>query len=156
MISLRLITTGLEDVHSVIGYEISDGVDTQQYLIKPREDSKFSYEAMHEINGISISEIKAKGLSRKESLRMLVNTITEELLVWYAPFINKFLLQVSKELDIAMTYSITDTYALAKHKGLASPSYKLADVYDYTGTDNLFDLYDYLDKLPEPKRIRRV
>lgn len=154
MISLRLITTGLDDVHSVIGYELGRMDKPTEYtLIQPREGSKYSYEAMHDINGISIPELRERGASREESLAILNHEMDfEDVLVWYKPFVSKFL----KLENFNEVYTLIDLYALAKQKEFDPPSYKLGEVYEYTGTDNLFDLYDYLNTLPEPKRVRRV
>lgn len=156
MLSFRLITTGLDDVHSVIGYQIND---EPAVLIQPPEGTKYSYEAMHDVNGISIPELVEEGKDREHTLRnMLFRLFDEDVLVWYAPFIQKFKSQVEEEIDQNSSphTKLIDVYALAKQKMLNSPSYKLADVYDYTGTSNLVELKEYIDKLPEPKRVRRV
>lgn len=153
MVSLRLITTGLDDVHSVIGYELN----SEAILIQPREGTSYSYEAMHDINGIAIPELIQRGADRLESLKNLIEAIDSvPTLVWYKPFITKFLNQVFVELAYDRNVACIDLYAKAKQREFNPPSYKLADVYEFTGTSNLFELNDYLDKLPEPTRRSRV
>lgn len=158
MLSLRLITTGLDDVHSVIGYELAQLSTIPEYvLIQPPEGTSYSYEAMHDINGISIPELVATGNSREESIGHLIQLLEDqEVLVWYQPFITKFFGQLAKESNNQVYCFTIDLFQLAKQKDFDPPSYKLADVYEYTDTNNLFDLYSYLESLPEPKRIRRV
>lgn len=158
MISLRLITTGLDDVHSVIGYELCHtDKPCEQVLIQPREGSKFSCEAMHDINGISIPDLRAKGEDRRESLKTLLDSIDSlPTLIWYKPFVNRFLNLIFIELAYDRNVCLIDVFALAKQKKFDPPSYKLKDVYEYTDTDNLFDLHDYLSGLPEPTRLKRI
>lgn len=164
MISLRLITTGLDDVHSVIGYEVGytpgynpNFKNFDSVLIQPPEGTHYSYEAMHDINGIAIPELIVQGQDRAESVGQLVQLLEDqEVLVWYQPFIVKFFSQLAKESNNKVYCFLVDLYQLAKQKDFNPPSYKLADVYEYSGADNLFDLQTYLEALPEPKRIRRV
>ena len=88
MVSLRLITTGLDDVHSVIGYEL----DGESILIQPRkENTSYSYEAMHDINGIAIPELIQRGEDRKSTLKNLLEAIDSvPVLVWYKPLCQSF------------------------------------------------------------------
>ena len=153
MVSLRLITTGLDDVHSVIGYEL----DGESVLIQPRESTSYSYEAMHDINGIAIPELIQRGEDRKSTLKNLLEAIDSvPVLVWYKPFMLKFLNQVAIELGYDRNVACIDLYGRAKQKEFNPPSYRLADVLEFTGTSNLFELYDYLNNLPEPVRRSRV
>jgi len=150
MLSLKLITTGLlREQHDIIGYVIND---EPAVLIQPKDDTKFDYEAMHDINGLPIPKLKELGKNREESLKVLANRLEgETLLVWYAPFIKDFL----KSEDIEVPEMI-DLYVLAKQKDFNPANYTLAQVYEEAKVDNLFDLYEYLKQLPEPKRVRRV
>lgn len=157
--SLRLITTGLNDVHSVIGYEVRDSNGfIQNNLIQPRDGSEFSFEAMHDVNGISIPELIEQGATREKSLLSLVSrfVLYKEILVWYAPFVKKFITQVADELDLIIDFKVVDLYAIAKQKGINSPDFKLASVYEYMGVNNMLDLYDKLQQLPDPQRLRRL
>lgn len=153
MVSLRLITTGLDDVHSVIGYEL----DGESVLIQPREGTSYNYEAMHDINGIAIPELIQRGEDRKSTLKTLLDDIDSvTVLVWYKPFMLKFLNQVATEVGYDSNITCIDLYTIAKQKEFNPPSYRLADVLEFTGTSNLFELNDYLNTLPEPVRRSRV
>lgn len=163
MLSLRLITTGLNDIHSVIGYVLAgpatlgEGSSIREAIIQPRENTAYSYEAMHDINGLSIPYLREFGADRKETLDILLNDIDcETILVWYKPFIAKYLKQVEEETDRPYRCTLIDLHQIAKQKGLDSSSFKLADVYEYTGTEDLFQLYSYLSSMPEPTRLKRV
>lgn len=146
-------------MHSVIGYVVEDeyGSPAKHILIQPPEGKKFDYEAMHDINKLSITKLHEVGADREASLNLLLALVhREDVLVWYAPFVDKFLKQVMEEADNTALYNLIDVYKIAKESSLNPADYRLETVCDETGIDNLFDLKEYLERLPAAERKRRV
>lgn len=160
MIGIRFITTGLDNtIHSVIGFELHSDQEIEKVLIQPKDSTKYSYEAMHDINGISIQELKEVGKTRKETLEYFISKISDEeiLLVWYAPFFSDFLSAVLDELDIdGLNVGILDLLEEARQTKFETPSYHLQDVLDSLNCRDLISLFNTMAVLPKLKKVRRV
>lgn len=155
-LSFRLITTGLNDVHSVIGFKI-DKEDA--VLIQPRGDEKFSYDAMHDINGISIPQLKQWGSDREETLTRFIARVHDAdiVFVYYLPFIKQFLGSIYKELDVSPEpINMIDVHSIAKDKKVLANNLKLGSMYDYYNVDTIADLYYRLETIDNIKKVRRV
>lgn len=153
MLSFRLITTGLDDIHSVIGYVM----DSEAVLIQPPEGARFSYEAMHDVNGFSIPELQEQGKDRVSTLMEMLNTLDEQtVMVYYLPFIKKFIQLAQDEVGHVINVDWVDVYEKAKQKKLPTNDLKLATLYEHCGVDNLPALDRRLDLFKNLPRGRRL
>lgn len=154
MLSFRLITTGLTDQHTVIGYNLGD----KNILIQAPDGAKFSYEAMHDINGISIPELQEFGADRLQSLNSMLGALhNETVYIYYLPFIKQFIKQACEELQLPEpNVHWVDVYEKAKLKKLPTSDLKLATLYEHMGVDNLIDLYKRLDLFKDLPRSKRL
>lgn len=160
MIGVRFITTGLDNtIHSVIGFEIHSDNGIEKVLIQPKDSTKFDYEAMHDVNKLSIPELKEVGKNRVETLRYFLARIEQEetILVWYAPFFYDFLSSVLDELNIdGVQVGILDLLEEARQTKFETPNYNLQEVLESLRCKDLLELFDKLSSLPKIEKVRRV
>lgn len=156
-VSLRLITTGLSAKHDVIGYQLNND---EPILIQPREGISYDYEAMKDVNGISIPKLKEVGKDREESLDNLLQALDGEVYIFYGPFINKFLaLTLVEREQPNLNIELVDVYAMAKNRNLNAlgvPNQKMDTLMSYSEAKDLVELADWLETFPLSERKRRL